>query len=322
MPKLLTEKYSKADNFSTLRYEFLDADHVFYSSSEASTNYPNLVVENVHSSHRTIFALDFPDVVPGTTASCHFSIPQNSMPHIRSSGDSTAYFSADLSDRLIVLNIMNYDWGSLSYRKQQQTLHISTKALLSFVRLHPSGESVPWGVWAPGSVRVVPRRKAAYETVTGLHSLCGMRALNDQIVYDRQSRPVICVYDYHRGRIGNALSAQPAKDVSSGAGMWAKMRRSPSTTTRPEPTPSPSVATSYVLPGGEKEMPCLVKEISIPAGLLNGNLMCVLCEHVVVLFEVSELYFQEGPLRLITTKVVRQEIRCSDQECILSCNMI
>ncbi|KAH9981662.1 hypothetical protein BJV74DRAFT_76861 [Russula compacta] len=279
-------RFSK-NNFSTLRYEFLDADHVFYSSSEAGTNYPSLVVENVHSSHRTVLALDFPDVVPGTTASCHFSIPQNSMPHIRSSGDSTAYFSADLSDRLIVLNIMSYDWGSLSYRKQQQTIHISTKALLSTVRSHPSGESVPWGVWTPGCVRVVPRRRVAHETVTGLHSLCGMRALNEQIVYDRHSRPVICVYDYHRGRIGNALSAQPAKNASSGAGMWANMRRSPSTT-RPEPIPSPSVATSYVLPGGEKEMPCLVKEISIPEGLLNGNLMCVLCEHVVVLLELSD----------------------------------
>jgi hypothetical protein len=46
-------------------------------------------------------------------------------------------------------------------------------------------------------------------------------------------------------------------------------------------------ATSYVLPDGEGELPCLAKEIPIPEGLLVGNLMCVLCEHAVVLLEVS-----------------------------------
>ena len=38
------------------------------------------------------------------------------------------------------------------------------------------------------------------------------------------------------------------------------------------------------------EMPCLVKEIPIPGGLRVRNLMCVLCEHAVVLLEVSGLY--------------------------------
>jgi hypothetical protein len=38
-------------------------------------------------------------------------------------------------------------------------------------------------------------------------------------------------------------------------------------------------------------MTCLVKEIPIPDGLLVANLMCVLCEHAVVLLEVSETLF-------------------------------
>ena len=296
-------------NFSPLRYEFLDAHHIFYSSSEALTNYPNLVVENIHTTHRTILALDFPDIEPGTKASCYLSIPQNSMPHTCTRANDThthhpsGYFCADLSDRLIVLNVVSYGWGGHhSCRKQQQTLHISAKAILSYIRSHPSGGFVPWDVWGPGNVRVVPCRTVAYETVTGMHTLCGMRALSDHIVKDHYSRPVVCVYDYHPGRVGKALAAQQA-DASNtstsgaggaGAGMWTKMRRSLSTKQRepppPPPPPPPPVATSYVLLGGEEEMSCLVKEIPIPDGLLVANLMCVLCEHAVVLLEVSELY--------------------------------
>jgi hypothetical protein len=287
----LTEScHLEGGNFSPLRYEFLDADHIFYSSSEALSNYPNLVVENIRSSCRTVLRLDFPDIVPGTNATCYLSIPQNSMPHTWANNRSAGYFCDDLSDRLIVLNVVSYGWGAYhSCHKQQQTLHISTNAILSYVRAHPSGGSVPWDAWGPGNVRVVPRRTVVHETVTGMHTLCGMRAVHDHIVKDRRSRPVICVYDYHRGRVGRALFAQ-GNGASSGAGMWTTMRRSLSTKYPEPPALAPyPVATSYVLPGGEKEMSCLVKEIPIPKGLLVDNLMCVLCEHAVVLLEVSEL---------------------------------
>ena len=273
----------------------MDANHIFYSSSEALTNYPNLVVENIHSSCRTILCLDSPDVAPGTKLSCYLSIPQNSMPHTRSTngnGSATAaggYFCADLSDRLVVLNVVSYGWGGYhSCVKQQQTLHISANALLSYVRAHPSGGFVSWDAWAPGNVRVVPRRKVAYETVTGMHSLCGMRALSDHIVKDAHSRPVICVYDYHRGRVAKALAGQErSRAASSEADAWTRMRHSLATK-RQGPPPFP-VATSYVVAGGGNEMPCLVKEIPIPDGLLVSNLMCVLCEHAIVLLEVRQL---------------------------------
>jgi hypothetical protein len=289
-------------NFSPLRYEFLDAQHIFYSSSEALTNYPNLVVENIRTARRTILALDFPDVVPGTTASCYLSIPQNSMPHTYTRANDAhpaGYFCADLSDRLIVLNVVSYGWGGYhSCRKQQQTLHISANAILSYVRAHPSGGFVPWDVWGPGNVRVVPRRTVAHETVTGMHSLCGMRALSDHIVKDRYSRPVICVYDYHPGRVRKALAAQQADTDNAstggaGTGMWTRMRRSLSARrTEPSlPPPHPPAAASFVVLGGDEEMTCLVKEIPIPDGLLVANLMCVLCEHAVVLLEVSEAIF-------------------------------
>ncbi len=220
--------------------------------------------------------------------------------HVRVNDNHHAgYFCADLSDRLIVLNVVSYGWGGYhSCRKQQQTLHISANAILSYIRSHPSGGFVPWDVWGPGNVRVVPRRMVAYETVTGMHTLCGMRALSDHIVKDHYSRPVICVYDYHRGRVGKALAAQQQANANnastggeSGAGMWTRMRRSLSTKrSESPPLPPPPAVTSYVLPGGEKEMPCFVKEIPIPDGLLVANLMCVLCEHAVVLLEVSGGY--------------------------------
>ena len=218
------------------------------------------------------------------------------MPHTHTRANDNhpaGYFCADPSDRLIVLNVVSYGWGGYhSCRKQQQTLHISANAILSYIRSHASGGFVPWDVWGPGNVRVVPRRTVAYETVTGMHTLCGMRALSDHIVKDRYSRPVICVYDYHRGRVGKAVALQQQANTNKvltsgeGAGMWTRMRRSLSTKP-PEPPPT----TSYVLHGGETEMPCLVKEIPIPDGLLVANLVCVLCEHAVVLLEVSEVLF-------------------------------
>lgn len=308
IPSLRAESLieGQGGNFSPLRYEFLDAHHIFYSSSEALTNYPNLVVENIHTTRRTVLALDLPDVAHGgmATASCYLSIPQNSMPHActtttttrRANEDAqrTGYLCADLSDRLIVLNVVSYGWGGHhSCRKQQQTLHISANAILSYVRSHPSGGFVPWHVWGPGNVRVVPRRAVAYETVTGMHTLCGMRALSDHIVKDCYSRPVVCVYDYHPGRVGKALAAQQA-DANNAttrgvAGTWKRPEPPPP----PPPSPVPA-AMSYVLLGGEEEMTCLVKEIPIPDGLLVANLMCVLCEHAVVLLEVSKTNYIFG----------------------------
>jgi len=181
-----------------------------------------------------------------------------------------------------VLNVVSYGWGGYhSRRKQQQTLHISANAVLSYVGAHPYGGSVPWGAWGPGNVRVVPRRAVAHETITG------MRALDDYIVRDRHSKAVVCVCDYHRGRVGTALRAarQRAKEAAKEVGVWTRMRRS--LAAKQLGLVAVQGVTSYVLPGGEKEMPCLVKEIPIPEGLMVGNLMCVLCEHAVVLLEVS-----------------------------------
>ena len=69
----------------------------------------------------------------------------------------------------------------------QRNLIVHTLATVR--RIHP------WDVWGPGNVRVVPRRTVAYETVTGMQALCGMRALSDHIIKDRDSRLVISVYD-------------------------------------------------------------------------------------------------------------------------------
>ncbi len=170
------------------------------------------------------------------------------MPHTHTRANDNhpaGYFCADPSDRLIVLNVVSYGWGGYhSCRKQQQTLHISANAILSYIRSHASGGFVPWDVWGPGNVRVVPRRTVAYETVTGMHTLCGMRALSDHIVKDRYSRPVICVYDYHRGRVGKAVALQQQANTNKvltsgeGAGMWMRMRRSLSTKPPGANTPS------------------------------------------------------------------------------------
>ena len=81
------------------------------------------------------------------------------------------------------------------------------------------------------------------------------------------------------------------------AGEWTGMRDSLATKRQePPPVAAAAAATSYVLAGGGNEMPCLVKEIPIPEGLVVRNLMCVLCEHAIVLLEVRQLLSEEAVL--------------------------
>jgi hypothetical protein len=121
---------------------------------------------------------------------------------------------------------------------------------------------------------------------------CGMQTLNHHIIEDRFSWPIIRVYDYHPEHVKYArsrLGTQPSNhDVPNVPEQWT-------TTQHPSLPECPELAAlgglSYILPGGETELPCLVKEIPIPKALLMGTLMCVLCEDVVVLAEVSEQFW-------------------------------
>jgi hypothetical protein len=219
------------------------------------------------------------------------SILQNSMPHAWSNDHITGYFRADLSDRLIVLDVA-IRWRRSVRRIREQTIHISSNALLSYVLSHSPEGPVPWEAWTPGIVRQVSDYEIAYQTITKVHPVCGMRALNYHIVKDRFSRPVIRVYDYHPQRVRYArsrLCTQPSNhDAPYVLEQWTRTQH-PSLRERPELAAPGGL--SYILPGGEKELPCLVKEIPIPQALLVGTLMCVLCEDVVVLAEVSEQYW-------------------------------
>ena len=173
---------------------------------------------------------------------------------------SAGDFSDDLSDWLIVLNVVSYGWGGCQLRcKQQQTLHISANALLSHIRVNPSGGTVPWGEWGPGNFRVVPHCVVAYETVVGMHSLCGLCVLSDHIIWDRYKRPAICVYDYHCGRVGKAaahcvqwVDGDAPNGGDGRAGLWTRMLP-----TKHLKTPL-SAAMSYVLPDGCS--PCCTRE--------------------------------------------------------------
>ncbi|KAI0299973.1 hypothetical protein B0F90DRAFT_566241 [Multifurca ochricompacta] len=122
------------------RYEFLDADHIYYSSLEPLTHRSHLVVENIHSSHRTLFDFEPPECVNGRRESCYLTITPNSMPQTRADGHANRYFCSDISDQLIVFNVVSHVWdGYGPCRKQHHTFHISADAVLSYVRSRPSG---------------------------------------------------------------------------------------------------------------------------------------------------------------------------------------
>jgi len=68
---------------------------------------------------------------------------------------------------------------------EKGTKSISTNALLSYMRMHPSGRFIPWDVWAPGNVHMVLRQEVMYETITRMHSLCGMCTPSDHIMFHK-----------------------------------------------------------------------------------------------------------------------------------------
>jgi hypothetical protein len=113
---------------------------------------------------------------------------------------------------------------------------------------------------------------------------------------DKQSGPYHSqnrnIYDYHPERVKYArsrLGTQPSNhDVPNVPEQWTTTQH-PSLPERPELAAPGGL--SYILPGGEMELPCLVKEIPILKALLVGTLMCVLCKDVVVLAEVSEQFW-------------------------------
>jgi hypothetical protein len=267
----------------------LDPNHKIYLSSERPGELPNLVVENVHSFHRTSLDLNWKDIPPGRFI-FQASILRNTMPYAWSNGHTPGYFRADLSERLIVLDFAIY-WRRSTNRNRKQTIHISSNALLLYVLLHSPGGPIPWEAWTPGIVRQIPDHEIVYQTIARVRPVCGMRALNHNIVKDRLSRPVIRIYDYHPQRVRYArsrLRPQPSNhDAPNVLEQWSTTQH-PSLRDRPELAAPGGL--SYILPGGEKELSCLVKEIPIPNALLVGTLMCVLGEDVVVLAEVSEQY--------------------------------
>jgi hypothetical protein len=121
---------------------------------------------------------------------------------------------------------------------------------------------------------------------------CGMRTLNHHIVEDCFSWPIIRVYDYHPECVKYAcsrLGTQPSNhDAPNILEQWTTTQY-PSLPERPELAAPGGL--SYILSGGETELPCLVKEIPILKALLVGTLMCMLCEDVVVLAKVSEQFW-------------------------------
>ncbi|KAI0263636.1 hypothetical protein BC834DRAFT_971314 [Gloeopeniophorella convolvens] len=279
-----------------LYYDFLDDAHIVSVSSRPG-NDPSLVVTNIHSGHRIDFVLDLPSMatnpefIRGPDAITYYCITVNSMPRPWSHKQPIGYFYSGDAGRIVILDILTHLYGGLRPdSKQRQTFHFSTTALLSHVRSNALATVVPWDEWGPGSFRQVPRLPLAYQTVSGMHAACGMRVIHDHILKDRHGRSVIRIYDYHPQRVRRALAIDgvPVQETPGGRGLWTRLRRSLSHRDA-EHAPHVGAGTACVLPGTDGQLPCLAKEIPLPDGpLVTCNLVCVLCEDVVVLLELKQ----------------------------------
>ncbi|KAI9462838.1 hypothetical protein BJY52DRAFT_1184959 [Lactarius psammicola] len=145
--------------------------------------------------------------------------------------------------------------------------------------------------------RLVTVPNVAHSRYLGLHKVCGMQALSEPpILLDRG---ILRILDYRPFRSppvaeqddGNDEEVHSLPDSSSGGSMGGSTRASSACPAKrqPEhqglrqmPPPPPPPPTPP-----DRSIPYSVKDIPLPKELKSDSVRCVLCEDVVVLFEVG-----------------------------------
>ncbi|KAI9444091.1 hypothetical protein H4582DRAFT_2071684 [Lactarius indigo] len=188
------------------------------------------------------------------------------------------------------------------------TLYVPHDAFLSYIAAHPAppppqqpGDpipiDVPWEAWGPGNTRLVTVPNVAHSRYLGLYKVCGMHALSEPPILIDDG--ILCIMDYLPSR------APPPAELGDGSvrGEQAdSMLVSPNDSATEEPRASGSsgdgaIAAHQELPRvpppptpPDTSIPYSIKGIPLPEGLESDSVRCVLCEDVVVLFEVGTIY--------------------------------
>jgi hypothetical protein len=233
----------------------------------------------------------------------------NTLPTNWSGSDNPGWFHADPNGRVLALTLGSPTADGLTVAFTQHTLFVPHDVFLSHIAAHNQSQSqtpstdpdgtpsasnlvvVPWDAWGPGHARLttVPY---VFRRSTGMHKVCGMRALGEAHVLG--DRGVLRITDYHPHRVARARAHASLGDDGPGEDGngddddddpseegWRRRRQR-------------ATCARDVLPRGT-QIPYVEKDIPLPDGLRSEHVQCVLGEDVVLLIEVGVSPLSSNP---------------------------
>ena len=253
----------------------------------------------------------------------------NTLPTNRSGSDNSGWFHADPKSRVLALTLGSPTADGLAVAFTQHTLSVPHDVFLSHIAAHsqsqgqgqsqtsnsqtpstdpggaPSASNpvvVPWDAWGPGHARLttVPY---VFRRSTGMHKVCGMRALGQAHVLG--DRGVLRITDYHPHRVARARACASLGDDGPGDDGDDDENDEGSDGDEDDTDDDPpeerrrrrrqrATCARDVLPRST-QIPYVEKDIPLPDGLRSEHVQCVLGEDVVLLIEVGVSPLSSNP---------------------------
>jgi len=208
----------------------------------------------------------------------------NTLPTNPSAFDFSGLFHGDPGCRVLALEIetiiMRND--SLPF-SMLHVLCIPHNSLLSHISKHRSDTEtvvIPWQDWVPGNAHLfeVPYPSPLRYRTSDI--ACGMHALTTPPIIAKQGNSgTLRVTDYHPRRIARLLATQGTCNPST-----SRVGTATEESIWPNTGAEPRFGTGM---SSNVEIPYVIKDIPLPYGCFAENMLCVLGEDVVVLFEVG-----------------------------------
>ena len=294
--QLTTYSYLQPSSGQTYSCSFLDNSNIIFPYSVSDRIFdrstylrvvtlPNTADLNDAPSHPYHFALDIP--VHGDMDSHSLQLHHmyaNTLPTNPSAFDFPGLFHGDPGCRVLALEIetiiMRDD--SLPF-SMLHVLCIPHNALLSHISKHRSDTEtvvIPWQDWVPGNAHLfeVPYPSPLRYRTSDI--ACGMHALTTPPIIAKQGNSgTLRVTDYHPRRIARLLATQGTCNPST-----SRVGTATEESIWPNTGAEPRFGTGM---SSNVEIPYVIKDIPLPYGCFAENMLCVLGEDVVVLFEVG-----------------------------------
>ncbi|KAF8268330.1 hypothetical protein EI94DRAFT_1829564 [Lactarius quietus] len=182
----------------------------------------------------------------------------NTLPSNPSNSCFPGFFHSEPSGRLLALEVVEM------HNTVLRVLYVPHDVLLDYIRLHPSDTTaavtpvVPWGVWGPasGNAHILTLPDPSPGRRLGSRIVCGMHAITDPpTIIGEGDQKMLRIMDYHSRRI-------VCRPVTQDTHLEGAVE-------------------------SHGNIPYNPKDIPLPGGLRCENIVCMLGEDVVAVFEYS-----------------------------------